>query len=854
MFSERALLADWLDRMADANDASGRSGTHLAGGMAAVDSPECMVPDTVQGSVGTAGAAIAVLDAEGAVVGWTQAAQRLVGYAAAEVVGRPAAVMLFPAGDVAKASVFAAWCRARGGWSGPVALRHHDGRRLDVSLRVSPLSGPDGRAQWLISENAAATISLGAVNGLVPESLLTRAPIGIVVRDLELRCTWVNDAMEPHDGIPSEQRLGRRLTETLPGAETEAAEGVMRQVLNSGTPVVDHDFRVRLPLDRRRERAFSVSFFRLEDADGHALGVCGMWVDVTDRERARGRLAILSEASTRIGSTLDVMRTGQELADLAVPLLADFVAVDLAEAVPLGEEPLARLGSMGEHIPAFRRAGLASIRPGAPDAFCAPGEAVFVPPTSPYTSVLSTGKSYLAPVLDTSPGTWFDQDPARAQKITGYGMHSAMVVPIHARGTVLGIAVFTRTEDPVPFEEDDLLLAEELVTRAALSLDNANRYTRERAAALALQRNLLPQRLTGGAAVEVASRYLPADSHHGAGGDWFDVIPLSGARVALVVGDVVGHGINAAATMGRLRTAVHTLADMDLPPDELLAHLDDLVIRLTEEDTDAKDKEGIAAAVLGATCLYAVYDPVTRRCTMARAGHPPPAIIDPHGHVTFPDLPAGTPLGLGMVPFESVELELPAGSLLALYTDGLVETRDQDIDTGMHRLTTVLGHPRLPLEDLCSALLDTLPTPASCDDVTLLLARTRTLSPDQVASWELPTDPAAVSTARSLAVGQLTKWGLQDLATTTELIVSELVTNAIRHGTGPVHLRLIRHQLLTCEVSDTSNCVPHVRHARTTDEGGRGLFLVAQLSHRRGTRYATEGKTVWAEQELPPRT
>jgi PAS domain S-box-containing protein len=161
MFSERALPADWLDRMADANDASGRSGTHLAGGMAAVDSPECMVPDTVQGSVGTAGAAIAVLDTEGAVVGWTQAAQRLVGYAAAEVVGRPAAVMLFPAGDVAKASVFAAGCRARGGWSGLVALRHRDGRRLDVSLRVSPLSGPDGRAQWLISENAAATISWG---------------------------------------------------------------------------------------------------------------------------------------------------------------------------------------------------------------------------------------------------------------------------------------------------------------------------------------------------------------------------------------------------------------------------------------------------------------------------------------------------------------------------------------------------------------------------------------------------------------------------------------------------------------------------------------------------------------------
>ena len=379
-----------------------------------------------------------------------------------------------------------------------------------------------------------------------------------------------------------------------------------------------------------------------------------------------------------------------------------------------------------------------------------------------------------------------------------------MIVPIHARGTVLGISVFVRTQDAVPFEEDDLLLAEELVTRAALSLDNANRYTRERTAALALQRNLLPHHLTGGSAVEVASRYLPADIHHGVGGDWFDVIPLSGARVALVVGDVVGHGINAAATMGRLRTAVHTLADMDLPPDELLAHLDDLVIRLTEEDADAKDKQGIATAVLGATCLYAVYDPVTRRCTMARAGHPPPAIVDPHGHVTFPDLPAGTPLGLGLVPFEAVELELPEGSVLAFYTDGLVETRDQDIDTGMHRLATVLAHPRLPLEDLCSAAVDTLPAPAPSDDVTLLLARTRTLGPEQVVSWELPSDPAVVSSARSLAVRQLTQWGLQDLAATTELIVSELVTNAIRHAGGPdlptpdpartPDLRSLRHQ------------------------------------------------------------
>jgi GAF domain-containing protein/anti-sigma regulatory factor (Ser/Thr protein kinase) len=751
-------------------------------------------------------------------------------------------------------SAFAKWSRVRDGWSGLAALRHRDGRRLEVSVRVSPLSGQDGTAHWLVSATGTAAVSPGTANGSVPESLLTRAPIGIIIRDPELRCTWVNDVLELQDGIPREQRLGRRLTEALPGvAEAEAAEGVMRRVLNSDTPALDLEYRAWVPVDRRRERAFSASFFRIEDADGHALGLCGMWVDVSGRERARERLAILSEASARIGSTLDVMRTGQELADLAVPLLADFVTVDLAESVPLGEEPLARLEPMGEHIPVFRRAGLASIHPGAPEAGWARGEVVFVPPTSPYNRVLSTGKSHLEPVLDTSPGTWLDQDPPRAEKIHEYGMHSAMLVPIHARGAVLGVAAFTRTEDLVPFEEDDLLLAEELITRAALSLDNANRYTRERTAALALQRNLLPHRVTGGAAAEVASRYLPADSHYGAGGDWFDVIPLSGARVALVVGDVVGHGINAAATMGRLRTAVHTLADMDLPP------------RRTADPPRRpghpphrrrRRRQGRGGhRRRGPGCHL----PVRR----LRPGHPavhdgtsrppPPAIIDPHGHVTFPDLPAGTPLGLGLVSFESVELQLPEGSVLALYTDGLVETRDQDIDTGMHHLATALAHPRLPLEDLCTTVVDTLPT-REPSDVTVLLARTRTLSPNQVVSWDLPSDPAVVSTARSLAVRQLTQWGLQDLATTTELLVSELVTNAIRHGTGPIRLRLIRHQLLTCEVSDTSNSLPRPRHARTTDEGGRGLFLVTQLSHRRGTRYTPDGKLVWAEQELPPTT
>ncbi|MEU6318217.1 SpoIIE family protein phosphatase [Streptomyces sp. NPDC047009] len=533
-----------------------------------------------------------------------------------------------------------------------------------------------------------------------------------------------------------------------------------------------------------------------------------------------------------------------------MPLLADYVAVDLEQSVSFGEGPPVGIGATGKRLPAFRRAGLASIHQGVPESPWVRGEPVNVPPASPFASVLRAGKSRLEPVLDTASGTWVDTVPALGHRVREHGMHSMMIVPIRARRALLGVALFVRTTDPAPFHEADLLLAEELVGRAAQALDNARQYARKHTAALTLQRNLLPRRLRGGTAVEVASRYLPADVDHCVGGDWFDVFPLSGARVALVVGDVVGHGLHAAATMGRLRTAVHTLADMELPPAELLAHLDDTVQRLGEEDCDVPDQ---IPAVTGATCLYAVYDPATRRCTMASAGHPPPAIIDPQGRVTFPDLPTGAPLGIGVPdPFESVELELAEGSILALYTDGLIETRDHDIEEGMRRLGTALGQPGRSLEELCDTATRTLPNKGPCDDdVTLLLVRTRSLSPSRVASWTLPGEQSAVRSARNLAARQLTEWGLEGLQDAMKLIISELVTNAISHSAGQVELRLIRHQVLTCEVSDADTCAPRTRRARTTDENGRGLFLVTNLSRRWGSRSIPGGKVVWAEHDLP---
>ncbi|MGW1055748.1 SpoIIE family protein phosphatase [Streptomyces sp. NPDC002521] len=378
--------------------------------------------------------------------------------------------------------------------------------------------------------------------------------------------------------------------------------------------------------------------------------------------------------------------------------------------------------------------------------------------------------------------------------------------------------------------------------------------TREHTAVLRLQRRLLPRNLPAQTAVQLASRYMPADSRSGVGGDWFDVIPLSSTRVGLVVGDVLGHGLHAVATMGRLRTSVRVLARLDLPPDELLAYLDDVVGQTTEEKasthgTGSTGPEGDEAPAV--TCLYAVYDPVSGQCSMARAGHSPPAVVNPDsGAVTYPELPPGPPLGLPGLPYQSCELQLPAGSIIALFTDGLIQAAD-DIEAGHGLLADILADHRQPLEELCERATATLlPGPVD-DDAALLLARTQILDADHVAVWELDADPAAVAHARTTTTRQLGEWGLQELSFTTELIVSELVTNAIRYAGAPIHVRLIRDRSLICEVSDTGHTSPHLRHAASDDEGGRGLFIIAQITQRWGTRYTSAGKTIWTEQELP---
>ncbi|MEU9993329.1 SpoIIE family protein phosphatase [Streptomyces sp. NPDC048045] len=557
-------------------------------------------------------------------------------------------------------------------------------------------------------------------------------------------------------------------------------------------------------------------------------------------EAVQERLRLLYDAGIRIGTTLNVTRTAEELTELAVPRFADYVTVDLGDAVLRGEEP--NLLTMTE----LRRVALHGIRQDTP--LYRPGELIRFDPSTPQASGFGSGRMVLEADMAAFSG-WQAQAPDRARRLVAYGIHSMIVAPLRARGVVLGVATFWRSKEPQPFAQEDLSVAEELVARAAVSIDNARRFTREHAMAVTLQRSLLPHALPEQSAVEVAHRYLPAEAGlGGVGGDWFDVIPLPGARVAIVVGDVVGHGMHAAATMGQLRTAVHNFSTLDLPPDDLLWHLDELVTRI---DQDRDVGSGEAPTLTGATCLYAVYDPVSGLCTMARAGHPDPLVVAPDGRADLAGVPAGPPLGLGGLPYERHETRLREGSSIVLYTDGLVEDRQRDIDEGIEQLRSALAYGGRTPEQMCAAVMDALLPTAPRDDVALLVARTRLLHDDRTAAWNVPSDPAAVAGVRARAGRLLQGWGLDEEAFTLELILSELVTNAIRHATGPIGVRLIRDRSLICEVSDGSDVSPHLRRATTMDEGGRGLFLVAQFADRWGVRHTPDGKVIWTERQLP---
>ncbi|MEU0600352.1 SpoIIE family protein phosphatase [Streptomyces sp. NPDC006393] len=811
--------------------------------------------------------ATATVDEHGIVTGWGEGARRLLGYEPSQIIGRPATRLL--ADDTGETARRAAGHQAAGKdrWNGTVVLRHQDGRRLEQHLLAHRRTPTGGAAtEWLLlcavtsppphPENRPhGTPDAPGEQGPeeepgglreLKEWAFAQSPCILAVFGTDLRLIAASTGMERALSLTEAEMRGLRLVDIAPHPVGEELQERMRRVLQDGRSQWTEAF---LPAAHAAcadgpERGRPVSLTALRDGAGRLRGVCLTAYQGHEEHAERERM-LLNEAGTRIGTTLDIARTAQELTDVAVPRLADFAAVDLLPA--RGEEA----GATAFAGPiTMRRAAVRSVLEGSPESPVAVGESSTYPALSPVAACLAKGRGALYEMTGPTLDRWAGEDPGAA-RIREWGTHSLMVVPLRARGTTLGAALFSRHHNPAPFTPQDLHLAEELTARAALSIHNARRHTRERTTAMTLQRSLLPRALPEQAALEIASRYLPADPLAGVSGDWFDVIPLSGARVALVVGDVVGHGIRASATMGRLRTAVCTLADVDLPPDELLTHLDDLVIRLSaDEATPEGAPEG--AGGIGVTCLYAVYDPVTRRCTLARAGHPPPAVVTPDAAYLL-DVPAGPPLGLGGLPFEATETELPEGSLLALYTDGLLEPRDHDIDEAFDKMFAGLVRPAHTLDTVCDHVLTATLTHRPDDDIVLLIARTRALSADRVAAWDLQPHPAVVAHVRQNATAQLTTWGLTDAAFITELIVSELVTNAIRYGKPPVQFRMIHHNsTLICEVSDTSSTTPHMRRARFYDEGGRGLLLVAQLADRWGTRHTPTGKTIWAEQTVTP--
>ncbi|MFD3540226.1 SpoIIE family protein phosphatase [Streptomyces sp. NPDC058662] len=684
----------------------------------------------------------------------------------------------------------------------------------------------------------------GNVDTAVLHALFTQSPVGLHVLDPELRLVRINTATQPLHHVPAERLLGRRFTEVFAGLRSPGeAEGLIRGVLASGVPVRGRLVRSRL--DEGRERTHAVSVFRLSDPRGAVLGVAVAAVDVTEAEEARARLRVLDAVRERVGQTLDVIATCQELVDTVVPAFADVAVVEVVEAVVRGEEP--PTGPATPDVP-LRRASFRS-RGGPDEAQAHPvGDVRSLQSPTPFTQALADLRPRLVALSGDTP--WLEADPDRAAAIRAAGAHSLLVAPLALRGSALGLVSLYRTGRSRPYAEDDLGLVRDLSAHTALCVDNARRFTSEHTVAATVQRHLLPRHPSRQSTVETAHLHVPG-ADGGGGGGWFDAIALSGARTALVVGNVAGQGIHTATAMGQLRTVVRSLAALDLESDELLARVNDTTVSLAAERAALPAGDPMYQRPLSASCLYAVYDPFNRVCTFASAGHSaPPVVVAPHGAPTCADISVGPPLGSAEGwPFATTTVELAEGSTLALPTSRFLSASAQSAPGPLH---DVLARSDRSLQDLCDDALYTL-DPRGDGDAVLLLARAHAFPASAAATWLLGDRLTEAATARALASRTLEEWEVDgDTAAATELIVSELVTNALRYGTPPLRLRLIKDRTLTCEVHDTSATSPHLRHARTVDEGGRGLFIVAQLAQRWGTRYDAAGKTVWTEQTLTP--
>ncbi|WP_435271345.1 SpoIIE family protein phosphatase [Streptomyces sp. 1222.5] len=711
----------------------------------------------------------------------------------------------------------------RGGFQDEYRIRRQDGTYLWIEARARTITDEAGAPVKVIgtlrdsSETHTAAESVGRA--------LRHMSDGFVSVDTDWRIGFLNEAAEELFG-PAGDVAGSLLWD-IPALH--AVPGLEQRCRATAAEDEPAGFDVPGPDGR------SWYHLRLVPVpEGLTLYI----TDTTERhlrevERAEAERAAAERAAL-------VQRITRELAEAAT---AQDVMAAVADGVmtPLGATGLVMLGVAGDRLTVIGSRGY-------PERFLRllDGTWELGDTANPVGYALHTR----APLCVSSPEEMLESYPATEKLVREGGKATWAFLPLAVSGREIGAAVISFGRPRALGEEEKTLLAA-LSGLIAQALERAGLYDEATTRARTLQRSLLPKALPELPQVTTAARYQPAKQGADVGGDWYDVIPLSAARVALVIGDVMGHGMAEAAIMGGLRTAVRTLSELDLPPDEILSHLNDIV--------------GSLGSDAFATCLYGIYDPVTRRLSYASAGHPPPAVAHPDGTVDFLPVTPDPPLGVAAPPFEALETLLPADSLLALYSDGLVESKDRDITTGMRHLAELLSQSvnaratspadASELDALCSTLASAL-LPAHgalSDDAALLLAATHPLAAENVSEWPLPEDPMAAGQARELVRSQLTEWGLtdEDLIMTTELLVSELVGNVVRHAYGPIRLRMLRSRTLTCEVSDASLTTPHIRHASAMDEGGRGLQLISALCQRWGTRHTRTGKSIWTEQPLP---
>ncbi len=695
------------------------------------------------------------------------------------------------------------------------------------------------------------------IAGTVFDAIFEDNPVGIGIFTSDLRYVRINSALAQMSGLRTHEVVGRRLLDVLPSYHEVAT--LLTHVAETGVPLVSRHVSVANPASQPDRHHRLLSAYRLlgKPADAFARDIVGtepditepatgepdategdlvviVSIDVTDRyqaeeraHEANRRLALLAKASEQLGASLDVAATASALVSLMVPDLADHAVVDLVDIEPSG---LATTQ--------LRRAAM-SHRPDAAEPtvpYCIPGELVPYTDDNPAIQSLRSGRSILIENVHAEDLLIGARDPRVAASLAAVGVRSQVAVPLLARDGVIGVLLLKQSVSGRRFDDDDVAIAAELAARAGVAIDNARRYDREHEIALTLQRSLMREQLSATSELEAVGRYLPAAGGARVGGDWYDLIPLGAGRVALVIGDVMGRGLQAAGVMGQVRAATRTLAHVDFQPRRLMAQVDSIVAELDGQLV---------------TCSYAVYDPFTATLRACDAGHLPLLMRLPNGEVS--ELPRfqAVPLGVGGIPFGHAETIVPPGAVLAFYSDGLVESRDSDIDSGIARLKGILGSAlatRHSLDEVADKILHTLvPSPATHDDdVTLLLVRTPSNS-SLLATLVVEPEPSAVSLVRHFVGDTTTTWGVDiDITETVRLLASELVTNAMRHGRGAVTVRLrLGPDHLYLEVDDDETSIPDPRTATDDDEGGRGLQLVSAMANSWGSRPLDHGKSVW---------